>query len=103
MDLLRELPDDALGHALAHVLTGSFPSTPDIASVVRARLERDALAYPELGPHVAPPTPQPGPSPSRRRIRRVTALAILVLILLAAIIAAIVVGHLGLMPAIAAY
>lgn len=89
MQRLRRLPDEELGRALASAADASFPQTPDIASVVRARLERDALAYPEL---------RARPAPARRplfpwlRVRRATALAILAIVLLAAIAAAFIFG-----------
>jgi hypothetical protein len=91
MEQLRRLPDDELGRALAHVALSAFPPTPDLTAAVQARLEREALAYPELqrGPVVAP-------TPARRfvwpRMRRATALAILAILLLAAIAAAVIFG-----------
>jgi hypothetical protein len=99
---LRRLRDDELGRALTGVATGAFPPTPDVASVVQARLEREALAYPELRPRWASSDPAHGGTYPRPRIGRVTTLAIVVLVLLAAIAAAVILGmpgfHLGFLP-----
>ncbi len=88
MQQLRRLPDDELGRAVARIADASFPRTPDIAAVVQARLERDALTYPELRSR--------GAAPASRfpwlRVRRATALAILAIVLLAAIAAAVIFG-----------
>ena len=90
MDRMRRLSDDDLGRVLASLADASFPRTPDIASVVQARLEREALAYPELQPRRAPAVP--GSRFPWLRIRRATALAILAIVLLAAIAAAVIFG-----------
>jgi hypothetical protein len=88
MDKLRNLPDDELGRVLARVADASFPQTPDVASMVQARLERDALAYPEVRPRAA----GRGSRFPWLRVRRATALAILAIVLLAAVVAAVIFG-----------
>lgn len=89
MQRLRQLPDDELGRAVARAADASFPRTPDIASIVQARLERDSLAYPELHPRRARAARIWFPW---LRVRRATALAILAIVLLAAIAAAVIFG-----------
>jgi len=89
MQRLRRLTDDELGQILAATAESSFPQTPDIASVVQARLEREALAYPELEPS---PARTAGPRFPWLRVSRATALAILAIVLLAAIAAAVIFG-----------
>jgi hypothetical protein len=89
MTRLRQLPDDELGRVLASAAEASFPQAPDIASVVQARLEREALAYPELRPRRALTA---GGWFPWLRVRRATALAILAIVLLAAIAAAVIFG-----------
>jgi hypothetical protein len=91
MDQLRRLPDEELGRAVAEAAGTSFPRTPDIASVVKARLEREALAYPDVHRRR-----QPARSSCPRlgwiHVRRSTALALLAIVVLAAIAAAVILG-----------
>ena len=96
MDQLRNLPDEELGRALADAAEPAFPRTPDVTFAVRTRLEREALAYPELAPAPAPAPERAVMLPPRRfawpRVRRATALAILAIVLLAALAAAVILG-----------
>ena len=83
------LTDDQLGEVLARAATEAFPETPDLATVVQARLERETLAYPEAAPTRGWRVRD---RLAWRPVRRSTALALLAILLVAALAAAVILG-----------
>ena len=92
MDELLKLPDDELGAIMSSAAAEAFPPTPDVATLVRARMEREELAYPELRPRPASPDTAFAPPDVASRLRRNVLLALVALLLVAVVAAVIAFG-----------
>ena len=92
MDELLKLPDDELGAIMSSAAAEAFPPTPDVAPVVRARMEREELAYPELRPRLASPDTAFAPPDVASRLRRNVLLALVALLLVGVVAAVIAFG-----------